>query len=1473
MKRCNNPGNWLQAPRPYQVDVLPEANIDSFIRSRFSAWHVLLLKAVFLLLILGGISILPVAAQNAIVLENAKTGNPASEWQISGAGDLSIQGFATDISYNKGETARFNIKTSARAYTIAIYRLGFYQGNGARLQGTGTVTATLPQSQPNCLTNSSTGLLDCGNWAVSAQWAIPSTAVSGLYLAKLTRTDTGGSSHIVFIVRDDASTSDLLFQTSDATWQAYNVYGDNNNGKSLYTGSGGKAVKVSYNRPFLTRNGGGGGGPSEDWLFNAEYPMIRWIESNGYDVTYTTNVDSDRRGELIKNHKVFLSVGHDEYWSGAHRAHVTAARDAGTSLAFFSGNEVYWKTRWENSIDGSGTTYRTLVCYKEGSSGENTCNGKCDPSPEWTGLWRSGCEYRTGDILVDGCQPENALTGQISWEENTVALQVPGTYGQLRFWRNTSVASLGSGQTATLTSGTIGYEWNAEQEAYRSTYPNGRILLSRTVINGKVHHLTLYKHTSGALVFGAGTVQYSWGLDSNHDRGSAAPSTAMQQATVNLFADMGAQPGSLRPGLVAATASTDTQAPVTTITSPAEGTNLAAGAAVTITGTASDANVIAGVEVSTDGGNSWRLANGTANWSFSWTPTTQGAAAIRARAFDDSGNIGVPVVVNVTIGGGTAPTCPCTVFQASTTPSGSLQNDGQALQLGMKFRSSTNGFVTGVRFYKQTGNTGTHTGQLYSSTGTLLASVVFQNETASGWQQASFSSPVAVTAGTTYLISYHSSGGGYSADDNGFSQAVVNGPLTGLQNGVDGANGVYRYTSAPAFPTSNFQSSNYFVDVVFETGTQPANEPPTVAITAPANNASFTAPASIAITANASDTDGTVSKVELFNGDTKLGEDLTSPYTYNWSGVQAGTYALTAKATDDKGAMTTSATVNVTVNAPANQAPSAAITSPANNATFTAPASITLSASASDADGSISKVEFYSGTTKLGEDLTSPYSYSWENVPAGSYQLTARAIDNAGATGTSAAVNITVSSPANTSPTVAITSPANNTTFTAPATITIAASASDTDGSVAKVEFFQGTTKLGEDTSSPYSFTWSSVVAGTYTLTARATDNLGATTTSAEVNVTVNAPANSAPTVAITSPANNATFTAPATINIAASASDTDGTVSKVEFYNGSTKLGEDLTSPYNYSWSSVPAGSYTLSARATDNAGSVTSSDAVNVTVNAASSGCPCTVFQASAAPSGSLQNDGRALQLGMKFRSSVNGSVTGVRFYKQSGNTGTHTGQLYSSGGALLASVVFQNETASGWQQASFSSPVAITAGTTYVITYHSSAGYYSVDDRGLSQAIVNGPLRGLANGESGRNGVYRYSNTPAFPTSNYQASNYWVDVVFNTTLTAGGQAQTAVMTGVEKGTQPTLLAFPNPSSGEGIQLEVQGIGSMEEFSVTVHNSIGSELIRLQRKANKEGNFIEEIKFAPRLPHGAYTIKVQSKSIMLGQTIIIDK
>ena len=126
--------------------------------------------------------------------------------------------------------------------------------------------------------------------------------------------DNGGASHIFFIVRNDASHSDILFQTSDTTWQAYNDYGGNN----LYTGSPvGRAYKVSYNRPFHTRVF-----EAESWVFNAEYPMVRWLEANGYDVSYFTGVDTERNAALIRNHKVWMSNGHDEYWSAGQRASV-----------------------------------------------------------------------------------------------------------------------------------------------------------------------------------------------------------------------------------------------------------------------------------------------------------------------------------------------------------------------------------------------------------------------------------------------------------------------------------------------------------------------------------------------------------------------------------------------------------------------------------------------------------------------------------------------------------------------------------------------------------------------------------------------------------------------------------------------------------------------------------------------------------------------------------------------------------------------------------------------------------------------------------------------------------------------------------------------------------------------------------------------------------------------------------------------
>ena len=900
-------------------------------------------------------------SQNAIVTENALPGNPISEWGVPNFRDNSIAGFSTKMSLNRGQTVRFKINVqSAATFTLKIYRIGYYGGNGARLVANlGTKNGTI---QPNGNYNSSTGELDCSNWSESANWVIPSTAVSGFYIAKLERTG-GGSNHIAFIVRNDASTSDLYLQIPDATWQAYNGYG----GNSLYDGTtswpSGHAVKVSYNRPFFPYNSlFNTDGREADWYMNAEYPMIRWLERNGYDVSYTSCNDVANNGGRLLNHRVFVTVGHDEYWSKQHRQNVEAARNAGVHIAFFTGNEVYWKTRYENN---DGTEDRTLVCYKEGfladgTLGERTCGSKCDPSPEWTGLWRTGGNYDAG-------LPENSLGGQISWVENPAEIGVPAFYKNLRFWRNTSVANLTSGQTAFLGVNTLGYEWDYEQAQFGSSYPPGRITMSSRTLNNLTHKLSLYRHSSGALVFGAGTCQWSWGLDGEHWGGGTTVSTEMQQATVNLFADMGVQPGTIQAGLTSASQSADFTAPTATITSPANGSSFSSGATITFSGNASDGGggVIGSVEVSVDGGSTWTAATinaiaSTTSWSYTWTAGPNGTYNIRARGVDDSGNKGATgsgiaitvgsggsdltpptvssvsptngstgVSVNTTIiasfseaissasvttstyqlrdagnslinasvstsgnqitltptsalnasatytvtitggssgvkdlagnalvsnynwsfttgsgggGGGTV-----TLFASTTTPDVPLSNDGQGISLGMRFRTTQNGFINGIRYYKGAGTTGSHTGHLWTNTGTQLAQATFTGETASGWQQVLFSSPVAVTAGVTYVAAYFSPSGDYPATKPYFTQAIVNGPLRGLADGEDGINGVYRYGATASFPNSGNLSSNYWVDVVFSSSSGTDLTPPTVTSVSPTSGATGVSASAVVI--------------------------------------------------------------------------------------------------------------------------------------------------------------------------------------------------------------------------------------------------------------------------------------------------------------------------------------------------------------------------------------------------------------------------------------------------------------------------------------------------------------------------------------------------------------------------------------------------------------------------------------------------
>ena len=252
---------------------------------------------------------------NPIACENSKTGNPASEWDISGCGQRRAfrDSRPTSASIGARRSASRSTRPRRRSESTSTGS-GYYGGLGARKVATVPPSSTAADRSRTASPTPATGLVDCGNWSQSGiVGRAVNGAVSGIYIAKLVRPRTGRlPSHIAFVVRDDDGHSDMLFQTSDTTWQAYNQYG----GNSLYVRiAGGTRVQGQLQPSVHAR----AATSPEDWVFNAEYPMVRWLEANGYNVSYSTGVDTDRRGAELLEHKVFLSVGHDEYWSGAQR--------------------------------------------------------------------------------------------------------------------------------------------------------------------------------------------------------------------------------------------------------------------------------------------------------------------------------------------------------------------------------------------------------------------------------------------------------------------------------------------------------------------------------------------------------------------------------------------------------------------------------------------------------------------------------------------------------------------------------------------------------------------------------------------------------------------------------------------------------------------------------------------------------------------------------------------------------------------------------------------------------------------------------------------------------------------------------------------------------------------------------------------------------------------------------------------------
>jgi hypothetical protein len=451
-------------------------------------WVHVLAVSVIVLLVPGRLAQVRLRAASLMQIENAKPGT--LDWKLSNPAFTGgvIEGYASLTSVNRGGQIRLYVNTAEPTYTMDVFRMGYYGGLGARRMAStisrqGRVQVIPP---PDAVT----GLVEC-NWADPYVLNIPHSAdstdwMSGIYLVKLTAGVSGKQQYIIFAVRDDTRFSDLIMAQTVNTYQAYNPWG----GKSLYgtlakrDDTANKATKVSFNRPYYgeTTNGAG------DFLY-WEYPILNWLESQGYDVSYATNVDVDRDANLLLSHKAFLSVGHDEYWSWNMRDHVEGARDRGVSLGFFSGNVSYWQVRYESSL-ASGDPSRTLVGYKE-----LWMQDPLEPTKLTTDRWRSTEVNRSEDAMVGVRYITQARPALVIEDASHWVFSGTGLH---------------DGDRVTNHDGTtfLGYE----VDAMGPTSPANAQRLAHspaTAANAYFSDMTTYRAPSGATVFATGSIGWS----------------------------------------------------------------------------------------------------------------------------------------------------------------------------------------------------------------------------------------------------------------------------------------------------------------------------------------------------------------------------------------------------------------------------------------------------------------------------------------------------------------------------------------------------------------------------------------------------------------------------------------------------------------------------------------------------------------------------------------------------------------------------------------------------------------------------------------------------------------------------------------------------------------------------------------------------------------------------------------------------
>jgi hypothetical protein len=436
-----------------------------------------------------------VAVGLLVPAENAKPGTP--DWDLTHpALNREIEGYASETSVAAGEPIDLFVNTTADRFTVEIFRMGWYGGAGARRVAGPIERRGIRQPMPTA--DPDTGLIEC-------RWTDPLRVdtrdadgpwTTGIYLARLTTLPAPpalpAQSFIVFVVSDAESRSPIVFQSSVTTFAAYNNWG----GRSLYAFNSGNAParKVSFNRPYAANPYGVRLDGAGDFLRRWEYNAVRFLEREGYDVRYVTDVDTHARA--VPDARVWLSVGHDEYWSWQMRTAVEAARDRGVHLAFLGADAGYWQIRFEPGADG--TPNRTIVGYKEAAADRDPLALDGDPRNDRyvTGRFRDRPTSRPEERLVGVMYAADPVDADIIVDEAS-------------HW-----AFAGTGlRRGDALRGLLGYE----VDAIYGDGPRGieRLAHSPFVDHGKTRYadMTMYRAASGAWVFATGSMQWNWGLD------------------------------------------------------------------------------------------------------------------------------------------------------------------------------------------------------------------------------------------------------------------------------------------------------------------------------------------------------------------------------------------------------------------------------------------------------------------------------------------------------------------------------------------------------------------------------------------------------------------------------------------------------------------------------------------------------------------------------------------------------------------------------------------------------------------------------------------------------------------------------------------------------------------------------------------------------------------------------------------------